>query len=907
MQYSGVPYTILRGLLVCLMVAGRAFAQDGETDRIALVIGNSDYVSVPALANPRNDAEAISDKLEALGFRVIERTDLGLEATRDAIIEFGRASYGAEVALVFYAGHGMQMNGENYLLPVDSRVENPDAVVSSSLREAELHAAFAFSQPDVAVLILDACRTDPSRHGLPGSPGLSSGNAASHELGRIRSSAGLLIVFSAAPGAVARDGEDGNSPFTTALLQWIDQPDLEVGPMVRRVRQTVWNLTNGSQIPWVEESLIDDVYLGPRLEQVDRATRELAELLTTTIAAFEHPVERHAAVVVYTRLLPGVDFSGTDFTLAALEVDNLSMERPPDQESLVWLSIRESSDHEIFRSFIAEYPNSLFVPLAEQRIAGLTDGEVEVPPSLPDVPEDPAAVEVDQAVLAATEASLGLDRADWRGFQVLLAQAGYYAGPIDGLIGAGSRGGLAAFQEANGFLPSGYLDDVTLLRLVGLTAGAALGSEAGRTHRGAIHRLAAIAQQGPGAEAEVIRVATHQRFPEVHDYWRGIADTYEAEHPGTMIEYDVRPDIQYKEDLLLMLGSETPPDIYLTYGGGHLRSVAEAGFARDLTEEMGAGLALRYKPGALTNLMVGDRIFAVPMRMTLISLWANRRLLAEAGVVPEDLETWEGFVDAVRALRAAGITPLAAGAEDAWPVGIYWGMFAQALGGRGVVDDALAGRGEGFRADAFLRAGGMLADLAGANAFQPDLTGTSESEATGMFVGGNAAMSLNGDWLRARAARNWPGGAEAMAEELVRVSFPPRDLGVDGALTYGGVDSWVINDEAPEAAVDFVSVLAGLESQTAIAGMGFGIPAIAGADTAIGDAMLAEVAGELTLSEYHQLYLNEVLGPYAGGVMDDAAVAVALGDLSPVEAAAAVEAAWEEIREEWGDVVEAAE
>jgi raffinose/stachyose/melibiose transport system substrate-binding protein len=305
---------------------------------------------------------------------------------------------------------------------------------------------------------------------------------------------------------------------------------------------------------------------------------------------------------------------------------------------------------------------------------------------------------------------------------------------------------------------------------------------------------------------------------------------------------------------------------------------------------------MSFKPGALQNLTVGDRVYAIPSQMALVSLYANRRHLEAAGVSPGELETWSGFVNAVRRLKGAGFAPIAVGGADRWPLQHYWGAIAQALAGRETIDEALRGQGKGFADEAFVRAGEMIVELASLEPFQPGYLDDTANDAVDAVVAGAATMVLTGDWSIPRLERTWPGGKSAALDELVRIPFPPRDLAGGGLLTYGGADGWVVAANAPDEAVDLVKELASVESQSTLARLGLAVPAVPGADSLIGDPLLVGVADELTLSAFHQLYFDQVLGPEAGEVLNDVAVALVDGDLTPTRAAAEIDAAWKRVR-----------
>ena len=165
--------------------------------------------------------------------------------------------------MIFYAGHGLQVGGENYLLPIDAKIGARDDLAADGLPASEIYRVLLAAEPELAVLILDACRDNPFVSAVSTSAGLASGSVSASAFVQRPGSAGMVIGFAAAPGAVAFDGGDGNSPYTTALLRWIDRPGLEIGAMFRRVRGTVLELTRGEQVPWVEEALLREVFLHP--------------------------------------------------------------------------------------------------------------------------------------------------------------------------------------------------------------------------------------------------------------------------------------------------------------------------------------------------------------------------------------------------------------------------------------------------------------------------------------------------------------------------------------------------------------------------------------------------------------------------------------------------------------------
>ena len=234
-----------------------AAAPAGAGTRLALVIGNGKYANAPKLENPANDSADIAAALRNVGFEVIEQQDASRESMTKAVREFSSRLRGTEVALFFYAGHGMQMSGENYLLPVDADIQTPADVRFNTVNLTDIQQEMEGSGR-ANIIILDACRNNPFADKLA-----QSGRAApSRGLGRIDAAGeGSLIVYSTQPNNVALDGAGRNSPFTAALLKHVITPGIEVRQMLSRVRGDVLSATERRQTPWDSSSLTGDVYL----------------------------------------------------------------------------------------------------------------------------------------------------------------------------------------------------------------------------------------------------------------------------------------------------------------------------------------------------------------------------------------------------------------------------------------------------------------------------------------------------------------------------------------------------------------------------------------------------------------------------------------------------------------------
>lgn len=240
-------------LLLSVAAAGEALA----AGKVALVIGNGAYRTMPALRNPANDATLIASRLSELGFDVVRIIDGDRQDFWDGLTDFGRRAQNADVALVFYAGHGVQVNGSNWLLPVDAEIQASTDLPAQAMKADDLLEIMHASGARLKLVFFDACRNNP----LPRS--LSRG--AANGLARLEANAaGMMIAFATSPGDVALDGSGNNSPFTEALARLIATPDLEVRHLMGKVRESVYTSTGERQLPWLNEALIGEFYFGGR-------------------------------------------------------------------------------------------------------------------------------------------------------------------------------------------------------------------------------------------------------------------------------------------------------------------------------------------------------------------------------------------------------------------------------------------------------------------------------------------------------------------------------------------------------------------------------------------------------------------------------------------------------------------
>lgn len=265
MRISSLVAALLLGCLVPLFASAAASPQK----RIALVIGNAHYQNTPALANPVNDAEDLAAELTRLGFSVDFERDLTKRGMETAIAHFAREAQGAEAALFYYAGHGMQYRGENYLMPVDAKLEDEFSLNFELTRLDDV--LFGLERANgVKVLILDACRDNPLlQHLLRTTKTATRDLAPTRGLAKIPTARGMVVAYSTQMNQVALDGSGRNSPFAQALLKHLEEPKVEIGTLFRRIAIDVNAQTRGRQLPEYSVSLLGDFYVNMRDTDVE--------------------------------------------------------------------------------------------------------------------------------------------------------------------------------------------------------------------------------------------------------------------------------------------------------------------------------------------------------------------------------------------------------------------------------------------------------------------------------------------------------------------------------------------------------------------------------------------------------------------------------------------------------------
>ncbi|MES2196150.1 MAG: caspase family protein [Pseudomonadota bacterium] len=397
--------TILLSMVCTLITASAAFADK----RVAFVVGNGAYKNVAALPNPAVDARSMAKVLRNVGFDVVEGANLTRDKMTERLLEFGKKAEGADVALFFYAGHGIAINGINYLLPVDADLKSEMDVKLGSAINVDVTLEQTMSDAKVKLVFLDACRDNPFAARIRSAKATRSANVQTG-LAEMKSGEGTLIAFATGPGQTALDGEQGtNSPFTRALIANIASPGVEIQQAMTRVRAQVNEETSKSQLPWGHTNLIGSVYLNPA------AAGAAAEAPNTPVAA-----------------------SGP--------VSEVELE--------FWRSVKDSNKPEELNAYLTNYPGGTFKSIALARIASLQDGPSTATRNLT-AGIDPATF-TEQAD-KSSEDQIGLDKAQRRDVQRRLTGIGFDI-KASGKFDEATRAVIARWQTARGYPRSGFLN-----------------------------------------------------------------------------------------------------------------------------------------------------------------------------------------------------------------------------------------------------------------------------------------------------------------------------------------------------------------------------------------------------------------------------------------------------------------
>ncbi len=355
--------------------------------RVALVIGNSNYENIQSLSNPENDARLMAETLIEAGFEVRQLIDADYRKMKKELLEFGRVLRNSDVeaGLIYYAGHGVQVRGENYLIPVNATLADEDEVDLEGINVNDFLRVMNSSNSPVNIVVLDACRNNPFKGAF---------RSATRGLAPVDAPMGTLIAYATSPGQVALDGATNNSPYTAALSRAIvDSPGKPIESVFKQARRDVLQETGDRQVPWEVSSITGDFYFYP--EDEDAQTSALSPSVSTS-----------------------------------------------DLDVAYWSAVRDDPTAPELRAYLEKFPNGLFAAVAAKRLKELENkpqqqanlNPATTAPTETVAPENNQPVPSDPKELA-------------RAVQLELNRLGCNAGSPDGVWGRGSRSAANLFNR----------------------------------------------------------------------------------------------------------------------------------------------------------------------------------------------------------------------------------------------------------------------------------------------------------------------------------------------------------------------------------------------------------------------------------------------------------------------------
>ena len=431
---------IFRALVLVAALAGTALQAQ---DRIALVMGNSVYGTITSLDNPANDARLMAESLEAQGFAVTLLIDSNQIEMKRGISQFGRDLRGAgtnATGLFFYAGHGVQSFGTNYLLPVDISLSDAADLDLVAIEAQSVLQQMYSARNRTNIVILDACRNNPFNN-VP--------EFNDNGLAEMKAPTGTFLSYATGPGGVALDGLTGNSPFTQAVAAQMGNPGQLIEQMFKQVRVDVLEVTNGQQTPWDSSSLTSDFRFA---EATKLSGAELeAQQLWASVKVSRDPVQ----IMLFLRGYP--DSSLTDEARALLaEVMEQELagetpaqpkpapQGPSENETKMFEATQTNPSISGYQAYLQSYPNGIFAEFATQELAALKESSAAASPTRetglaqpqtptpePEATESAAAETTD--VVTFTQALVsGLPQVSGRSIAELIKSQPLYP-PVEGL------------------------------------------------------------------------------------------------------------------------------------------------------------------------------------------------------------------------------------------------------------------------------------------------------------------------------------------------------------------------------------------------------------------------------------------------------------------------------------------
>jgi len=409
--------------------------------RVAFVVGNGGYRHVTPLPNPPIDARAMARLLRGAGFDVVEGIDLNRDAMMARLRDFAGKTQSADIALFYYAGHGISLNGKNYLIPVDADLKSEMDITFGAAVDVDGALDQTMSDAKVKLVFLDACRDNPFAAKIR-SAARTRAITVSSGLAEMKPVEGTLIAFATGPGQTAQDGRAGdNSPFTRALLSHLTEPGVEIEETMKRVRLQVNEETQKQQLPWGHTNLTGSVYLNPVAAPAPAPQVALATPAPAAAAPSTTPATEPAA--------PAASISVPRSTGADAEIE-------------FWRSVKETNKKDELTAYLQSFPNGQFRSLAEARLAALEERE-KAPKTSTSEPIDPMTFTAEASQV--TEDQIGLDKSKRTKVQKKLTSLGFDT-KANGKFSDDTRQVITRWQTARNYPASGYLNKLQYQALI---------------------------------------------------------------------------------------------------------------------------------------------------------------------------------------------------------------------------------------------------------------------------------------------------------------------------------------------------------------------------------------------------------------------------------------------------------
>lgn len=416
-----------------------------------------------------------------------------------------------------------------------------------------------------------------------------------------------------------------------------------------------------------------------------------------------------------------------------------------------------------------------------------------------------------------------------------------------------------------------------------------------RTRLGAVGACLALAVAGCGDDSAAgdgdvtIRWWHNANNDPGLSFWEDVAQEYMDENPGVTVDISPVQNEELRDEIPIALQGNDPPDLFQQWGGGEMRDQVDAGKLQDITADVEPWID-EMEPSA-ANWQVDGQQYGLPYTVGVVGFWYNQDLFEEAGV-EEAPETWDDLIDAIDALKAADITPIAVGSQDRWPDRFYWEYLAVRTCSQEAIEQSVADYD--FSDPCWVTAGETLDELLEAEPFNEGFLATPAqqgSASSAALVGnGEAAMELQGHW-NGDQMRTLSEDGEGLGDALGWFPFPalPDSPGDAGEALVGGGDGFSCSAQAPPECVDFLSYIVSPEVQERWAGLDIGPPVRAGSESGTEDENLQTIVEFRDSSPYVQTYLDIAYTTSVGEALNEAVAAQFAGSMSPEDVVDAIE------------------